>query len=135
MKPMSNKLIVAVLALTVAGWIAGSDSLSGQDGKKKAKGRLPAYYADLVSDTQKTQIYAIQEKYAQQIAALMEQLEALNDKRDAEIEAVLNADQRAKLKQAQQEGAAKRKKATADKKAAKDAASTETSKAAARKAQ
>jgi HD-like signal output (HDOD) protein len=80
------------------------------------KGRLPAYYGEIVTESQRQEIYGLQEKYEKQISALEDQLETLKKKRDVEIEKVLNADQRAKLKKAKEEGAAKRKK-TAEKKA------------------
>jgi hypothetical protein len=81
---------------------------------KKAKGRLPPYYAGVVSDQQRQAIYAIQEKYGAQIAALQEQLAALTRQRDAEIEGVLTAEQRAKVRELQEAAAAKRKKGSAD---------------------
>lgn len=81
------------------------------------KGRLPAYYGEIVTESQRQEIYGLQEKYEKQISALEDQLEALKKKRDAEIEKVLSADQKSKLKKAKEEGAAKRKK-SAEKKAA-----------------
>jgi Spy/CpxP family protein refolding chaperone len=74
--------------------------------KKEARGRLPAGYGDLVTDEQRDRIYSIQGKYADQIAGLQKQLEDLRDKQTAEIEAVLTAEQKAKLAQAR---AAKKK--------------------------
>jgi hypothetical protein len=90
----------------------------GQDAKKKAKGRLPTYFAGIVTETQRQQIYTIQDKYAKQIAELEAQLETVTKQRDAEIEGLLNAEQKAQLKKAQEEAAAKKKKAADDKKAA-----------------
>lgn len=85
--------------------------------EKTFKGRLPAHYGEIVTESQRQEIYGLQEKYDKQISALEDQLEALKKKRDAEIEKVLNAEQKAKLKKAKDDGAAKRKK-TAEKKAA-----------------
>jgi uncharacterized protein len=52
------------------------------------------------------------------VAALQEELEALDKKLDAEIENVLTPAQKTMLKKAREEGAAKRKKTAADKKLA-----------------
>jgi len=73
-----------------------------------------------VTEKQRTEIYAIQDKYSKQIADLNEQLDAIAKKRDGEIEKLLNAEQKEKLKKAQEEGAAKKKKAAEDKKAAEE---------------
>ena len=67
---------------------------------------VPAYYADLVSDAQRQQIYAIQEAHEKKIAALREQLDVAEKARDTEIEAVLDAQQKAKLATARAEAAA-----------------------------
>jgi hypothetical protein len=114
-----NVWVVAVVAFAAA---LLSNSLSiGQEGKeKKIKGRLPNYYADLVSPEQRERIYAVQERYARQIDELNEQLAALINQRDAEIESVLTADQREKVKKARDEATAKKKKSADDKKAAKE---------------
>jgi hypothetical protein len=79
---------------------------------------LPTYYAGIVTETQRQQIYSIQDKYAKQIAELEAQLETVTKQRDTEIEGILNAEQKAQLKKAQEEAAAKKKKAAEDKKAA-----------------
>jgi hypothetical protein len=83
--------------------------------KKAAKGQLPAYYGKVVTDAQKEKIYGIQAKYRTQLDSLEEQIDALKKKRDAEIEAVLDAGQLAKVKAAKDEAAAAaaaKKKAT-----------------------
>jgi hypothetical protein len=118
---LARKLAIVSLVVISA---ALSSSLAPQSRgqEKKAKGRLPAYYGDLVSDAQKQQIYGVQEKYAKQIADLQAQLDAVAKQRDSEIEGILNADQKEKVKKAQEEAAAKKKKAAADKKASADKA-------------
>ena len=94
-----------------------SPSLAQEPKDPLFKGRLPPYYGDIVTEAQRRQIYAVQEKYEKQISSLKEQLDAAEKKRDVEIKAILSEEQRAKLKRAQEDGAAKRKK-TAEKKAA-----------------
>src|SRR5262249_51854105 len=76
---------------------------------------LPPYYGDIVTEQQRQKIYDVQAKYDRQIDSLREQLEALQQKRDGEIEGLLTADQKEKLKKAQEEGSAKRKKSAGDK--------------------
>lgn len=63
----------------------------------KAKGRLPAYYKDVVTASQKETIYKLQAQYNDQIRKLAEEMKALTEKRDAEIEALLSAEQKAKV--------------------------------------
>lgn len=111
----SNLPIVRVVRVLAAVFFVMVCVGSGQE--KTFKGRLPAYYGEIVTELQRQEIYGLQEKYEKQISALEDQLEALKKKRDAEIEKVLNAEQKAKLKKAKDNGAANRKK-TADKKAA-----------------
>jgi hypothetical protein len=77
----------------------------------KPKGRLPAYYKDIVDEKQKEAIYSIQADYKGKIDALEEQIEKLTTDRDAAVENVLTAVQKDKLKKAKQAGATKKKKA------------------------
>lgn len=81
----------------------------------KAKGRLPAYYKDIVDEKQKESIYTIQADFKGKIDALKEQIEKLETDRDAAIENVLSAAQKDKLKKAKEAAAAKKKKPDADK--------------------
>jgi len=93
--------------------------LSGQDTKEtKFRGRLPAHYGDIVSEAQRLQIYAVQEKYAKQIDDLKDKLTLLETQRDREIENVLSADQKARLKKVVDAAAAQKRKKAADAKAA-----------------
>jgi hypothetical protein len=121
---MWKKLLLVAVVLPIASLMIVGNPLSiGQDkaGQKKeaksnkAKGRLPAYYADVVSQEQREKIYAIQAKYAEQIKALNDQLEALEKKQNDEIAGVLSAEQKEKVEAARAEAAAKKKKKSADK--------------------
>ena len=113
-KVLYASVVVAAIAAL------GTSSLSiGQEAKeKKAKGKVPAFYADVVTEAQRQQIYAIQGKYAKQISDLQTQLDAVTKQRDAEIENLLSAEQKDKVKKARDEAAAKKKKAAEEKKAA-----------------
>ena len=85
---------------------------SGQDdNEKKFTPRLPPYYASIVTPAQRKEIYALQERYTDQIADLKAQLEELTRRRDAEIEAVLTPAQQQQLQKSRDLAAAKRKKA------------------------
>jgi Spy/CpxP family protein refolding chaperone len=75
---------------------------------KKPRGRLPAYYGKVVTDKQREQIYDIQAKFTEQIAKLQEQLDALVQKRDGEVEQVLTAEQRAEIARLKSERKARR---------------------------
>lgn len=65
--------------------------------RKSPRGRLPAYWNDVVEPEQKDQIYAIQKKYEAQIDELEAQMEALEAKREAEMISLLSPDQKEKL--------------------------------------
>jgi hypothetical protein len=78
--------------------------------KKKAGGRLPAYFADVVDEGQRKQIYSIQEEFTPRLDALRKQLEQLTTERDAKIDALLKPEQKAKIQAKREEAAAKRKK-------------------------
>jgi hypothetical protein len=125
----SRKLLLVAVIVSAAGFVIGSGHSSiGQEKQKqesKKKGKLPAYYADLVSQAQREQIYAIQAAHEKKIAALREQLDAAEKVRDDEIEAVLDAQQKAKLATARAEALAKKAKAAAEKKAAEAKAAAE----------
>jgi hypothetical protein len=121
-----RKVVICAVVVPVVGLLVFSGPLSiGQDKARKAntteeaakpKGRLPAYFADVVSGEQREKIYSIQAKYADQIKDLNEQLEALDKKQNDEIDAVLTAEQKAKIDAARAEAAAKKKKKSDDKK-------------------
>ncbi len=122
-----RKVAVCALVVPVLGLFVMNGPLSiGQDKAKKAektettkrKGTLPAYYGDVVSEEQREKIYSIQAKYADQIKDLNDQLEALRGKQTKEIEAVLSAEQKAKIDAAREAAAAKKKKKSDDKKKA-----------------
>lgn len=121
------------VVLSLAAWsmdAVGQDAKKPEDkpaakkegAKKEPKGRLPNNFSKVgIDDQQKEKIYAIQSKYDDQLSKLEGELKALRSQRDAEVEGVLTADQKAKLKkladEAKAEQAAK-KKAADDKKAA-----------------
>jgi hypothetical protein len=79
----------------------GGRAAAADKEKEKPRGRLPAYYAQLVNQEQRENIYKIQADYAGKIAELQKQLDALIKERDEKIAAVLSPEQRAKLAELQ----------------------------------
>jgi hypothetical protein len=125
-----KKVTVLCVVLSAAALVLSSSPLSiGQEKKaekapktektekKAAKGRLPPYYADIVSGEQREKIYAIQAKYDDQVKELNAQLAALAKKINDEIEEVLTDEQKEKVKAAREAAVAAKKKKAADKKA------------------
>ena len=115
---------IALVSLASAFVVASLSFSVGQDTKKgsgkaktevketaKAKGRLPAYFKDVVTEEQKDQIYTIQAKYEKQISDLQSQLEEVRSQQMAEIEKLLSADQKKKLADLRAEADAKKKSA------------------------
>ena len=121
-----RKVLVCAVVVPVLGLLVASGPLSvGQEKAtkkteqaEKPKGRLPPYFADLVSEEQREKIYAVQAKYADQIKELNEQLTAVAKKQNDEIDAVLSAEQKAKVDAARKEAVTKKKKKSDDKKKA-----------------
>lgn len=81
-----------------------------EDVESKVKGRLPAYYKDIVDAKQKDEIYKVQSDFNAKIDALEEQVKKLISDRDAAVEKVLSAEQKDKLKKAKDDAGAKKKK-------------------------
>lgn len=78
--------------------------------KEKLTGRLPAYFADVVSKDQRTKIYEIQAKYGDQIKKLRDQMESLDKQQQDEVLAVLSAEQRDHVAKRTADAKAKRTK-------------------------
>ena len=133
--PFWRKLVVAgcvtFLGLSVAAWtpLTGQEKKSDKPkvAKKEAKGRLPAFYKNVVTEEQRSKIYEIQQKYAAQIDDLQSQLEAVRKKQTEEIEAVLSKEQLDKVTSLKAESDAKKKKDSPKK---TDAAKADTAKSA-----
>jgi hypothetical protein len=64
---------------------------------KEFRGRLPPHFGQVVTEEQRQRIYAIQKEYADRIAFLKTQLEALEGERDARVYGVLTPPQRQQL--------------------------------------
>lgn len=107
---VASTLVVAAVSLNSVGQEAKkADPKAKAGAKEKVKGRLPAYYKDVVTDEQRDQIYAIQAKYAKQLEDLQSQVDAAKAKLNGEIEALLSPEQKEKLAKAKAEAEAKKK--------------------------
>jgi hypothetical protein len=102
----------AITIIAVACLGASNSPIWAQDASGKSVHRLPPYYAGIVTEAQRAQIYAVQDKFAKQIDELTERLNAMEKERDLAIEAVLDAAQKQQLKKAKEGGAERRKKTT-----------------------
>lgn len=119
-----KRLVAAVVSFCVAVFLASAcgNALSAEDSAEakpavekktpaKFRGRLPMYFASVVSQKQREQIYTIQAKYADELEQLEKQLNELKARRDAEVEAVLSPEQLDKVEAAKEAAAAKRRAA------------------------
>jgi Spy/CpxP family protein refolding chaperone len=121
-----KKVLVFAVCLPLVAWMlvatqssTGQERAAGQKKEAKApKGRLPAYYADVVTAKQREEIYSIQSSYATQLKDLNQQIADLLKKQREEIEALLSPEQRAQLEKISADAIQKKKKKAADKKAA-----------------
>jgi TolA-binding protein len=95
-EPMMSRSIWLKGAL-VLGLVVAVAAAQETTPKKSPRGRLPAYWNDVVEPEQKDQLYAIQKKYEAQIDELEAQIEALEGKREAEMLELLTPDQKEKL--------------------------------------
>jgi len=86
--------------------------------KKRAepRGRLPAYFGEVVSADQREKIYDLQSKYLTQIAKLQDEIAKLEETREKDVLAILTPDQLGKVKHLQDEAKAKRAATTANRK-------------------
>ena len=108
-----SAMLCGAMAWATSGLVVAQekDKEGAPAAKKKAdpKGPLPAYYGDVVSGEQREKIYAVMAKYKDKIAKLKQEVDALEEERNKEVEAVLTPDQKEKVAKAKTEAAAKSK--------------------------
>jgi hypothetical protein len=75
---------------------------------KRFARRLPNFYGEVISDAQRDKVYEIQADYFEPIEMLTLRLERLTAERNAQIEAILSADQKAKVEKLTKESNARR---------------------------
>lgn len=103
---------VALALLVSDGRVSADDPAEGKAEVKKERakprGRLPNYFAAVVSGQQREQVYAIQARYNKQIEDLQRQMDELKEVRDREVDGVLTAEQLEKVNAKREEAKAKR---------------------------
>lgn len=131
---MTAAVLLPTLALAWTPSLFAADKKPAAEDSKPAvkkpraepRGPIPSSYGKFIAPDQKDAIYQIQLKYEAQLSPLQQQVKDLMAKRDAEIEATLTPEQRAKVAAAKAE--AKAKASAAKKPADKKPAATETTK-------
>jgi Fe2+ transport system protein B len=71
--------------------------------------RLPRYYAEVITEKQRGEIYKIEDEYQPKIEALQKQLDTLRKERDEKISALLTAEQKKQIEAATAKAKANRK--------------------------
>jgi Spy/CpxP family protein refolding chaperone len=100
------RILIGVLAFAVlgGGWLMGDDTKKPADVKadppKATTHTLPQGWKQLgLTDEQKKKIYAIEDEYNPKVAALKKQIEELQTEEKAKKYAVLNDEQKKRLKE------------------------------------
>jgi hypothetical protein len=111
-----TKLICGVLAVLMIGGVsivavghAADEKAKEKKERAEMRGPLPTFYRDVIDGIQKDKMYKIHESYEPQIDELKKQVKALEDKRDAELEALLRPDQKERVKELMAQAAKERK--------------------------
>lgn len=96
---MSCRLLLPAVALffLVTALAVAQDEPTKPAGERAFKGRLPAYFSQVVDTAQRKEIYSIQLRYVQSIERLKEQLKQLTNDRDDEVWNVLSDLQKAEV--------------------------------------
>ena len=102
MKTITQFLVVAVLTAGVGStiWVANAFAQEAEPAAAAPRvgddeaGRLPPGYTVVGTREQRSKIYDIQSKYESQLEDLRKQIAALENKRDQEIEGLLDAEQK-----------------------------------------
>lgn len=96
LRVMLPLLVVGVLS---SGFLMGEDKKTDKE-PIIVKAQLPRYYKQLgLSNKQRTDIYKIRGKYAAEIQKLTEQIAALKAQEKIDLENILSAAQKARLKE------------------------------------
>jgi len=104
-------MLMLLCGLALATGFATQVAAQKSDKKKQSTTRLPAHYAKVVTDEQRSDIYAIQEQFEPKLAKARAELKTLVGERDAAIEKVLSAQQRKDVTKLRAEAAERRREA------------------------
>jgi Spy/CpxP family protein refolding chaperone len=108
MKLHTRKLWLAAVTMAICVVYSGipapaQNAPAGAAAVKKApakpRGRLPAYYGQVVTPDQRAKIYSLQSPVFEKIEALQAQIKELQTKLDEEVKAVLTAEQLKKVEE------------------------------------
>ncbi|HEX4588513.1 MAG TPA: hypothetical protein VH120_01195 [Gemmataceae bacterium] len=102
MKQLRLLAVAAGLVIVSAPWVAGQDAgkPATKDSTGKMRGQLPPNWGKLgLSDEQKQKVYSAQAKYRDKIDSLKKQIADLQDKEKKEMEDVLTAAQKTRLRE------------------------------------
>jgi len=97
---MQNKIRLTLASLTFTAAMVGLSAAQepapapADDDKPAFQRRLPAYYADVVTEQQRAKIYAIQKEYFAKMQPLHKQIFELQKEERAAIRALLTPEQR-----------------------------------------
>ena len=96
---------VSLASLAIVFAVVEQPTLLGADtpvkkALSKRRSRLPAHYAQVVTEQQREKISQIQEEYRPKIEALNAQLKALKKEQDDKIAAVLTPEQKKQIEEA-----------------------------------
>ncbi len=86
---------------------ASGEGFRGMKVEKKFTRRLPNFYREVISDSQRDKVYEIQAAYFGPVQMLTLRLDRLTAERDAQIEAVLTAEQKKKVEALRKESTAR----------------------------
>ena len=111
-----TKLVCGVLAVLMIGGVsivpvghAADEKAKEKKERAEMRGPLPTFYRDVIDGIQRDKMYKVHESYEPQINELKKQVKALEDKRDAELEALLRPDQKERVKELMAQAAKERK--------------------------
>lgn len=108
LSPLSAALMLVVLFGSLVSAANFQETVDAtKDGKKKVR-RLPTYYAKVVTQKQREQIYDLQDKFDADIEALQSQISEKMKERDEAIASLLTPEQAAEVKRMTDEASAKR---------------------------
>jgi hypothetical protein len=86
-----------VAALLCCGALTTAQERAADEGPPKMRLRLPAYFSRVVDDMQREEIYGILRACEEKLIPLRDQIQALEDQRDADVREVLTDEQRAEV--------------------------------------
>lgn len=106
---------------------SAAEANSTEPGVKKRtepRGRLPAYFGEVIDSQQREKIYELQARYLAEIKALQDKIAELEKKREEDVQGILTPEQAEKVKQLVESAKSKRSEASKRKKLAATATPT-----------